>query len=602
MLKINEHKISFWFLILAFLTILILTYKDGVPFILTWDTFGYSAYLPLGFIKHSFILHDLSFFEKVNETYHNTPSMYQFITLENGNVITKYTIGWSLVMSPFYFIADLWARWGNYPVDGFSLPYQYMMAFGSSFYTFLGLFFTRKVLLHFFNDIVATIVLFILVFGSNYFLIQFISLGSSHTLEFCFLAILLWLTIQFHQKTTLNKSIILGVIVGIIGLIRPPDLIFVLIPFFWNIRLFGGVKSKIIHYFKNERKNVIALCGSALVILSIQSIFWKITTGHFIINSYMNNAGEGFDWFTPYTIDLLFSFRKGWLLYTPIMFFGVIGLFIWRKKDPSHGNFLLIVFFIFLYVVSCWTTWWYAASFGQRSMVDIYPLLAIGFGFFILNMQSRLSRSLFMVIGVLFTFLNLFQTYQVSKGVLHVSNMTKDYYFSTFGQLSPPTSEQLDLLLIDKNQAVTEGFIHPEKYTRCYSKRISFPSTFELNDSTIYTPTLDFLPSDISKKDHFWLRATWKYEGDYSQLEGKIFNAAALYHNRAYGWNGRGIGDPLLKVDTLKKEVIYEYLSPDIRSKHDPIRVGIWKQGGQPLKIRTVLVEGFHRIQNPVER
>lgn len=602
MLKMKDHKISFWFLILAFLIILILTYKDGVPFILTWDTFGYSAYLPLGFIKHSFIIHDLSFFEKVNETYHNTPSMYQFITLENGNVITKYTIGWSLVMSPFYFIADLWARWGNYPVDGFSLPYQYMMAFGSSFYTFLGLFFTRKVLLHFFNDIVATIVLFILVFGSNYFLIQFISLGSSHTLEFCFLTILLWLTIQFHQKATLKNSILLGIVVGIIGLIRPPDLIFALIPFAWNVRLFGGIKNKITYYFKNERKNVIAICYSALAILSIQSVFWKITTGHFIINSYMNNAGEGFDWFTPYTIDLLFSFRKGWLLYTPIMLFGVIGLFIWRKKDPSHGNFLLIIFFIFLYVVSCWTTWWYAASFGQRSMVDIYPLLTIGFGFFILNIQSHLFRSIFMVIGVLFTFLNLFQTYQVSKGILHVSNMTKDYYFSTFGQLSPPTSEQLDLLLIDKNQAVTEGFIHPEKYARCYSKRISFPSIFELNDSTIYTPTLDFLPSDISKKDQFWLRATWKYEGDFSQLEGKIFNATALYHNKAYGWNGRGVGDPLLKVDTLKKEVVYEYLSPDMRSKHDPIRVGIWKQGGESIQIRTVLVEGFHKIQNSVER
>lgn len=591
----KDHKISFWFLILAFLTILFLTYKDGIPFILTWDTFGYSAYLPLGFIKHSFIIHDLSFFEKINETYHNTPSMYQFITLENGNVITKYTIGWSLVMSPFYFIADLWARWGNYPVDGFSWPYQCMMAFGSSFYTFLGLYFTRKVLLHFFNDLITTIVLFILVFGSNYFLIQFISLGSSHTLEFCFLAVLLWLTIRFHQKSTFKNSILLGIVIGIIGLIRPPDLIFILIPFAWNIRLFGGLKSKIIHYFKNERKNVVVICCSALAILSIQSIFWKITTGHFIINSYMNNAGEGFDWFTPYTIDFLFSFRKGWLLYTPIMLFAVIGLLIWRKKDTSHGNFLIIAFFIFLYVVSCWTTWWYAASFGQRAMVDIYPLLAIGFGFFILNLKSQLSKLIFISISLLFTFLNLFQTYQLSKGVLHTHLMTKEYYFSTFGQLSVPTPEQLDLLLIDKNQAIMDGFIHKKKYKQCYKKHLAYIPTFELNDTIIYTNPIDVLPSDISKKDHFWLRITWGYEGDFSQLEGKVFTAAALYHNRAYAWIGRSVGDSLLKVDTLKKEVVFEYLSPDLRSKHDPIRIGIWKQSGEAIKVSTVLVEGFER-------
>lgn len=521
--------------------------------------------------------------------------MYQFITLENGNVITKYTIGWSLVMSPFYFIADLWARFGNYPVDGFSWPYQCIMAFGSSFYTFLGLYFTRKVLLHFFNDLITTIVLFILVFGSNYFLIQFISLGSSHTLEFCFFAILLWVTIQFHQKSTLKNSILLGIVIGIIGLIRPPDLIFALIPFAWNIRLFGGIKGKVTHYFKNERKNAIAICCSVLAILSIQSIFWKITTGHFIINSYMNNAGEGFDWFTPYTIDVLFSFRKGWLLYTPIMLFAIIGLFIWRKRDSSHGNFIVTAFFIFLYVVSCWTTWWYAASFGQRAMVDIYPLLAIGFGFFILQLKSKRSKSIFISIGLVCVFLNLFQTYQLSKGVLHTHLMTKEYYFSTFGQLSGPTPEQLDLLLIDKNQAIMEGFHNKEKYRICYTKKYNFPKSFELNDSIIYTPTIDILPSNITQKDHFWLRTTWKYDGDYKQLEGKIFTAAAMFHNQSYAWNGRSILDSLLIIDTLKKEVVYEYLSPDIRSKHDPIRIGIWKQGEGSLKLKSVFVEGFER-------
>jgi hypothetical protein len=311
----------------------------------------------------------------------------------------------------------------------------------------------------------------------------------------------------------------------------------------------------------------------------------------------MNNAGEGFDWFTPYTADFLFSFRKGWLLYTPIMLFAVIGLFIWRKKDTFHGNFIVIAFFVFLYVVSCWTTWWYAASFGQRAMVDIYPLLAIGFGFFILNLRSKLSKTIFISIGLLFTFLNLFQTYQLSKGVLHTHLMTKDYYLSTFGQLTPPSSEQLDLLLIDKNQAIYDGFKNPEKYKICFTKKYMFPKNFELNDSIIFTPTIDLFPSDITQKDHFWLRTIWKYEGNYKQLEGKIFTAAAMYHNQSYAWNGRSVSDSLLRVDTLKKEIVFEYLSPDLRSKHDPIRISIWKQGDETVKVKSVLVEGFERLK-----
>ena len=204
--------------------------------------------------------------------------MYQFISLENGNFISKYTIGWSLVMSPFYFIADIWARIGNYPHDGFSWPYQCMMAIGSSFYTLLGLVFTRKVLLHFFNDKITAIVLLLLVFCTNYFLIQFISLGSSHTLEFCFIALLIWLTIRFHEQATTKNAIALGICIGIIGLIRPPDLILILLPFSWSIRKWGGLKGKIQYFLQSERKKTVLVFISMIAILSIQSIFWKITT------------------------------------------------------------------------------------------------------------------------------------------------------------------------------------------------------------------------------------------------------------------------------------------------------------------------------------
>ena len=175
----NKNKISLYIFYFTIFIILYFTYKDGVPFILNWDTFGYSAYLPLLFINKSLIINDLSFFETINNIYHNTPTLYQFITLENGQIITKYTVGWSIIMSPFYFIAYLIAKVFGYTLDGYSIPFQYMTSFGSTLYTILGLFLFRKILIYFFNDLISAITFMVIVFGTNYFLMQFISLGST---------------------------------------------------------------------------------------------------------------------------------------------------------------------------------------------------------------------------------------------------------------------------------------------------------------------------------------------------------------------------------------------------------------------------------------
>ena len=576
------------------LLIIYLTYNNGLPNILNWDTFGYSAYMPLLFINKNVILHDFTFFENINNIYKNTPTLYQFITLENGNVITKYTVGWSILMTPFYFIGHLIAKLFHFKLDGYSFPYQLMIYLGSTFYSILGLHYLKKIVLHFFNDLISAFTFLSIVFGTNYFLMQSISPGSTHNLEFTFLAILIWQTIKFHQLPSIKKGLFLGFLIGIIGTIRPPDLIFGCIPLFWNLDHYSNLKDKIIHFWKNFKKEVIISILSILSILFIQFLYWKITSGHFFINSY-NNPGENFDWLTPYTFDFLFSFRKGWLIYSPIMLLAIIGLYYWRKKENQHGNFIILIVLIFIYVVSCWTNWWYAASYSQRPMVDIYPLLAIGLGFFFLHLKQKRFQKFIYFVSLIFILFNLFQSYQYQKGILHPSLMTKDYYFSTFGQLTPPTQKQQKLLLIDRDKFYNERFRAQNEYKKCFTKRIIYPTNFYLNDSIIYTPIIDILPNKISNKDHFWLKMTWKYDGNLIQLEGKIMNIAAMHNSKAYNWVGRSISDSLTTIDTINKTISFDYLSPYFRNENDFLRIGIWKQSGLPIKIKSVLIEGFEK-------
>ena len=214
----KKIRISTVSILIVFLVIGYFTFNRGVPFILNWDLFGHHAYLANLFHHGTLDIPDLSFFEGIQEKYQNTNTLYQFVPLENGHFMIKYTAGWAILMVPFYAIAEVWASVGNYPKDGFSFPYQTLIAFGAFSYFIAGIFVLRKVLTYFFADKLVALLLILVVFGTNFFFMQFASLGISHNLEFFLVSLLLLFTIKFHQEISLRNGVLLGVIVGFIGL------------------------------------------------------------------------------------------------------------------------------------------------------------------------------------------------------------------------------------------------------------------------------------------------------------------------------------------------------------------------------------------------
>lgn len=595
-LNLTAIPVSKWAVFLTVVLIGYLTFNHGVPFIMDWDLFGHNAYLPSLFQHGTVISKDLGFFEKVQQQYGTNPQLYQFVLLENGNWMTKYTCGWQLLLAPFYLVAEIWAGAGGFPRDGFSWPYQCMLAFGAFSYFVFGLIVFRKLLLHFFTDRITAAVVLLTVFGTNFLFMQYASLGITHNLQFFLVSCLLLQTIRFHNAPSIPKGVLLGLITGLIGLVRLPDLLLAIFPVAWNFTVYGGLISKIRFFMRTHWKTLIAT-AVAILTLSPQLLYWKTVSGHWLINSYANNPGEGFDWFTPYTIEVLFSFRKGWLLYTPIMLFAVAGFFCWRRHNRGQALAGLFTFLLFLYVVSCWTTWWYAESFSQRALVDIYPLLGIALGYFLTWLKGYRRRIVFAPLITLVLLFNLFQTLQMTRGVLHGSAMTKAYYWSTFGQTAPPTAAQRSLLLHNWGELFEKGFQNRESFRKCYEKTVPMPANFKLTAENIYTPAIDLQTTEISPADFCWIRATWKYKGNASQLEGKIFNAAALYKGTAYTWVGKDFRDTtLIQVDTLLREITFDYPSPHLRRSNDPVRIGVWNQSGPDLEIESVRISCYEPI------
>lgn len=110
-----------------------------------------------------------SVIEHIFQQYNPSGTFYQAYQLPNGNWVSMYSSGFAILFSPFFFIAHFWASTGAYPADGFSFPYQFCIGNGVMIYIVAGIFLTRKVLLHFFTDTIVSIVLVLLLLGTNYF-------------------------------------------------------------------------------------------------------------------------------------------------------------------------------------------------------------------------------------------------------------------------------------------------------------------------------------------------------------------------------------------------------------------------------------------------
>lgn len=557
---------------------------DGFKHLISWDTFGQYCYLPLAFIEQNFAV-PLGYFEKLNKTYEFSNTLYQFNVFENI-ASTKYTLGLALINLPFFLIGHLFAWLLNFPLDGYSMPYEVAFGIGSLFYTIVGLIYFRKILRHFFNDRIVSIVLVLIVLGTNYFHNATFGRAFTHTFSFTFLSILIWYTIQFHQKINIKNALLVGSSLGILGLIRIPDLLFGLIPLLWNVNIYGSLLKKGIYFIKNYLKEILIIICSFLGFMFLQFIYWKLATGHFVFNSYANNAGEGFDWLNPYIVQFLFSFKKGWLIYTPIGILIVVGLvFLWKKN--RNERIFVYAFLLFLFVVSCWTTWWYAGSFSQRPMIDIYVIGGISLG--ALFSQTRYFKTLISLAALLVVF-NLFQTWQFKERIIHASLMNKEYYFATFFQTSPVTEKQKQLLSFDY---ADYEWIHLDSLLLKPVKTWHY--TIEngaLSDSNWYT---DNILADVGSYQNneklFVTTITWLYDPTtFTDMEGLVLNSCLQHKNDIYNWRGAETNSLQYKLDTLKHSVQMNYFLPPIRSKKDKLRVQVWRKDPKDITFKSVKI------------
>ncbi len=403
----------------------------GTEATLSWDVFGYYLYLPAGIIYED--LASLSFIDEIFPKYIPAGDFHHAVDADSGNKVMKYPIGMALLYLPFFLMAHLFASLSSFPADGFSLPYQLAISWGSLVYAFLGLMLLRKVLLKYFSDLSTALTLGVLVLATNY--LNYVSFDGAmpHNYLFTLYTCILWLTIRWHEDQKLGTAFLLGLCIGLATIIRPIELMTILIPLLWGIKGRKSLGKKWQLILQNWQQ-VLALAFGMFLMGMVQMSYWKLYSGHWFFYSY----GEfGFDWLSPHILDGLFSARKGWLVYTPVMIFALLGfrpLYIkYRGIFWSLLTFLLLT----VYVVYSWEVWWYGGSFGSRAMIQSYALLSIPLALMIQELMGMWSTGWKVMppLGACFSAWTSTSSRPGKPIPLMVDGMLKDPHANTIGRL-----------------------------------------------------------------------------------------------------------------------------------------------------------------------
>ena len=595
---------------------------------ISWDVSGYYMYLPAIFIYKD--LKQVKFLPNIINKYGPTPNMQQVIKHESGNYVMKYSIGQAVIYLPFFGLAHFWASLSsNYEADGFSYPYQFMISFGSLLIALLGLFLLRKILLHYFEEDVTAVTLVCLVLGTNYLDYSSINGAMTHNSLFTIYALLIYAVMHYYSRPTIRKSILIGGLIGLAALTRPTEIIACLIPILWGVN--PTLKTSVIDRLNLFKKNyglLLIAVFTCILVGSIQLFYWKFATGNWIVYSY---GEDGFSWLKPHFHNGFLSYRSGWLVYSPMMIFALLGFYslikgenkfyaLKHKEDlyspaaqksklkntlqKANANIWLacLVFsLLFIYLAFAWDIWWYGNSLGQRSMVQAYPILALPMAAFFSWMikSNKFIRIIFGGLLGIFICYNFWLTHQAHRGgLLRAGEMTKAYFWKTLGTFEHDINNEK--LLDNKesfsnNPSQSKQLFFTDFESDMLTHNCNFPPikgnhSFCLNINNESTPLFEV---PVVNGQYDWIRATADF-----RIEKKDWNYWTMTQFIIrYSYKERKVKENMIRVQRLlhanqTSKIFVDASCP--KKPFDKVTVLLWNANGtrEKLLIDNLLIEG----------
>lgn len=389
LLKVNDKKayVFCWTVFfIAFFVALDNKYTDIHQFLTRGtDSLGYYQYLPSIFIEGSF-----------------KPDKW-VIFMDDGSPLSLFSFGVAILQLPFFFLGHMIAHLGGYETNGYSSPYALTQFIGTAFYLAIAMRMLWAYLISLCKWQTVLVTLASLYLGTNLFYYSSFEPGMSHVYNFFVMAAIVLCTHKLFETGEGKYLIYLGVLAGITVVVKPYNILGFIFVFAYHRY---SLKEKIT-YLTERWKYLLLGAGAAMIFLLLQIAYWKHITGNYLVFSY-GLKDEGFNWGSPELINVLFSHQNGWLVYSPLMLFSLIGLWFMYKKQSREATGVLLIWLLAWYLIASWWAWWFGAAYGHRAFIEFYALLAIPLAYFFQYVStSVLRRKVALFFVFVFCFLNI---------------------------------------------------------------------------------------------------------------------------------------------------------------------------------------------------
>jgi hypothetical protein len=406
--------------------------------VIAYDVISYYQYLPAIFVHKDI---SGSFITKSPGEF---AGKFWLSGTPKGGYVGRMTMGIAYLYAPFFLAAHALAGPLGYAADGFSVPYKFALILSSICYAAFGLFLLRGLLKKYFGETATALTLVVTGLATNLFFYTVIEPPMSHAYSFFLFCAFLFLLDRWLDNPHAPGSLMLGAVSGLILLIRPTNIIVLLFFLLWGVGSLHALKARALFLGRSLLPLLLVASAAFLVILP-QMLYWKYVTGSYIYNSYRDQ--NIFFFGNPQFINGLFSYRKGWLLYTPVMVFALLGIVVLFYRRRMFFASVLAFTVINLYIIFSWWQWWYGGGFGQRSLIESYAIMALPLAAMTEWALSgkRFLKAVYLSLLGFFIFLNIYQTHQYYIGSIHWDSMTRAAYWDSFLRRRP--SERFQGLL-----------------------------------------------------------------------------------------------------------------------------------------------------------
>ncbi len=541
------------------------------------DMRGYYAYLPAIFeyddpsFQSNIKAEAVYFKEAKNQKY--------LVQSKTGSVHNKYFPGVAVLQAPFYLMAKTVSHLQGSETDGYAKTYRLFFQIGATFYALLGLLFFYLLLKNLFPDkkLLIQWLIPVLYVATPLFHYSVNTLSFSHSYSFFLFGLFAFLVLKLKESTTKWRFAALGLTLGMIALVRPTNLVIVLIiPF-----LLGG-KEATVAFFKDlfwarGRHFILAASGFGMM-LFLLLLVWKWESGSWLVWSY---GGEGFNFFHPAIIASLFSFRVGLFVHTPVLILSIVGLVYLYRTHKFQVFWWSMYFLINAWIISSWWCWDYESAFGNRPYSEhlIFLLLPL---FFVVDRKKIASFSL---VG-LFFIVGLIRLSTFNSGAMVNQRFTSKSYFESLAfwnsnnferwnyfNSCPPFGKKINsTVLLEQTDEFHIGT--EDLFPLTGSTKLHLPRT---NERFYFRVLLDKQTKDLPLENvNLVVQAENTETGD-------LYYLATLLHN-----------DRLEGVNEWS-HLEFEGIIPDNSQKFNVVSIYLWNRGKQEFKVRNfkIIVEEY---------